>query len=386
MISPKFFRKDVPHKKLGDLVVFLDHLRKPITASDRVAGLIPYYGANGIQGYVKDFLFDEDLVLLAEDGGHFEDADRGVAYKVSGKTWVNNHAHVLRPTKNINVDYLFRVLQNLDLTAYINGTTRAKLTKANAASIEIPIPPFAEQQRIAALLDTAEHILKQRESAIAKLDQLAQSVFVDMFGSQTWEVHKLSAICDLQNGYAFKSDDYVDESDVLNCRMSNIRPNGDFDIFYNARYLSSNFSEKYKEFLLKDGDVIIAMTDMAGEPKILGVPTIVDTKGKKLLLNQRVGKLVFKKQNTLNIDYLKFALTQRSIKNYFKKFANGGVQINLGKADLLSVPIAIPNYEQQIIFSQKIQKIFKLKHVENFELDKLKKLQSSLQHQSFAVN
>lgn len=248
------------------------------------------------------------------------------------------------------------------------------------------VPPLAEQQRIAAILDTADHILKQRESAIAKLDQLAQSVFVEMFGSQAWEVHKLSAICDLQNGYAFKSDDYVDESDVLNCRMSNIRPNGDFDIFYNARYLSSNFSEKYKEFLLKDGDVIIAMTDMAGEPKILGVPTIVDTKGKKLLLNQRVGKLVFKKQNILNIDYLKFALTQRSIKNYFKKFANGGVQINLGKSDLLSVPIAIPSYELQIIFSQKIQKLFKLKQVEIVELEKIKKLQSSLQHQSFAVN
>lgn len=254
------------------------------------------------------------------------------------------------------------------------------------ADFNFSLPPLAEQQRIAALLDTADRILKLRESAIAKLDQLAQSVFVDMFGSQTWEVHKLSTICDLQNGYAFKSDDYVDKSDVLNCRMSNIRPNGDFDIFYNARYLHNNFSEKYKEFLLNDGDVIIAMTDMAGEPKILGVPTIVDTKGKKLLLNQRVGKLVFKKQNTLNIDYLKFALTQRSIKNYFKKFANGGVQINLGKSDLLSVPISIPSYEQQIIFSQKIQKIFKLKHIEITELDKIKNLQSSLQHQSFAVN
>lgn len=180
MISPKLFRKDVPHKKLGDLVIFLDHIRKPITASEREAGLIPYYGANGIQDYVKDFLFDEDLVLLAEDGGHFEDADRGVAYKVSGKTWVNNHAHVLQPTEIINVDYLFRVLQNLDLTAYINGTTRAKLTKANAARIEIPLPPLAEQQRIAALLDTADRILRLREAAIAKLDELEASVFLQL--------------------------------------------------------------------------------------------------------------------------------------------------------------------------------------------------------------
>jgi type I restriction enzyme S subunit len=272
------------------------------------------------------------------------------------------------------------------ISSFAKGATRVRISRKNLSHIQIEFPPLAEQQRIAELLDTADRILKQRESAIAKLDQLAQSVFVDMFGSQYWEVHKLSTICDLQNGYAFKSDDYVDKSDVLNCRMSNIRPNGDFDIFYNARYLHNSFSEKYKEFLLNDGDVIIAMTDMAGEPKILGVPTIVDTKGKKLLLNQRVGKLVFKKQKTLNIDYLKFALIQRSVKNYFKKFANGGVQINLGKTDLLSVPIAIPSYEQQINFSQKIQKIFVLKEVQNFELQKFIKLQSSLQHQLFAVH
>lgn len=345
----------------------------------------PYkvYGANGVIGNHTKFNHATPQVLITCRG-----ATCGTINVSEAMAWINGNAMVVRPKKSdVDLNFLKHFLTSgVDLNVAITGAAQPQITRQSLSPIKIQLPPLAEQQRIAAILDTADHILKQRESAIAKLDQLAQSVFVDMFGSQAWEVHKLSAICDLQNGYAFKSDDYVDDSDVLNCRMSNIRPNGDFDIFYNARYLSSNFSEKYKEFLLKDGDVIIAMTDMAGEPKILGVPTIVDTKGKKLLLNQRVGKLVFKKQNILNIDYLKFALTQRSIKNYFKKFANGGVQINLGKADLLSVPIAIPSYEQQIIFSQKIQKIFKLKNIENFELDKLRKLQSSLQHQSFAVN
>ena len=162
-----------------------------------------------------------------------------------------------------------------------------------------------------------------------------------------WPTVKLGDICDLQNGFAFKSNDYVEISNVLNCRMSNIRPNGNFDIFYHPKYLPENFVQQYKEYLLKDGDVIIAMTDLAGEPKILGVPTIVDTKGKFLLLNQRVGKLVFKNGVNIKIEYLKHVLSRPEVKKYYRKFAGGGLQINLGKQDLLSISIPLPPIEEQ---------------------------------------
>jgi len=89
------------------------------------------------------------------------------------------------------------------------------------------------------------------------------------------EVVKLSSICDLQNGYAFKSNDYVESSNTLSCRMSNIRPGGRFDLDYNPRFLPDSFKKKYDQYLLKDGDLVIAMTDLANNPKILGVPTIV---------------------------------------------------------------------------------------------------------------
>jgi len=162
-----------------------------------------------------------------------------------------------------------------------------------------------------------------------------------------WPTVKLGEICDLQNGYAFKSGDYVEQSNVLNCRMSNIRPNGLFNIFYHPKYLPENFAQTYANFLLKDGDVIIAMTDLAGEPKILGVPTIVDTQGKNILLNQRVGKLVFKKNTDIKIEYLKYVLSRPEVKKYYKKFAGGGLQINLGKQDLLSISIPLPPLAEQ---------------------------------------
>ncbi|MGI2184670.1 restriction endonuclease subunit S [Shewanella oncorhynchi] len=163
----------------------------------------------------------------------------------------------------------------------------------------------------------------------------------------SWPIVKLGDVCDLQNGYAFKSSDYVEESNTLSCRMSNIRPGGVFNIDYNSRFLPDEFAEKYKQFLLKDGDVIIAMTDLADSPKILGVPTVVKTTGRNILLNQRVGKLVIRDTSIIHFPYLKLALNYPRVRDIYKKYAGGGLQINLGKSDLLSVEIPLPPLAEQ---------------------------------------
>ncbi|MFK7079001.1 restriction endonuclease subunit S [Flavobacterium oreochromis] len=159
---------------------------------------------------------------------------------------------------------------------------------------------------------------------------------------------KLGNICDLQNGFAFKSSDYVEFSNTLCCRMSNIRPNATFDIDYNPKYLPDSFSIKFKDYLLNDGDLIIAMTDMANDPKILGVPTQVFTNGKKLLLNQRVGKLVNFDTKKVYVPYVKLALSRNELKEYYKKFAGGGIQLNISKQNILNIKIPLPELQEQI--------------------------------------
>ena len=159
--------------------------------------------------------------------------------------------------------------------------------------------------------------------------------------------YKLGDLCDLVNGYAFKSKDYVEESNTLICRMSNIRPGGYFDINYSRKFVPDNFKELYRDYILKDGDLIIAMTDLANDPKILGVPTIVNTEGYELLLNQRVGKLVIKSIDIVNPKYLSYILTHSSYKEYYKKFAAGGLQINISKKDILNILVPIPELEIQ---------------------------------------
>src|SRR5438477_447020 len=100
---------------------FLDHMRVPVnsTERDKRRGAYPYYGANGLQGQIDDFIFDEPLVLLAEDGGFFFDGERPVSYRVDGKCWVNNHAHVLRPLPDVDRDWLHWVIGFQDLTHLI---------------------------------------------------------------------------------------------------------------------------------------------------------------------------------------------------------------------------------------------------------------------------
>jgi type I restriction enzyme S subunit len=157
----------------------------------------------------------------------------------------------------------------------------------------------------------------------------------------------LSSICDLKNGFAFKSKDYVDSSNTLSCRMSSIRPGGNFDLEHNQRFLPDTYAEVYSDYLLNDGDIVIAMTDLAGDPKILGVPTIVNTGGKKLLQNQRVGKLVITNSSKVFIPYLQYALNRPSNKSYYKKFAGGGLQINVSKKDILNNSVPLPPIDQQ---------------------------------------
>jgi type I restriction enzyme S subunit len=147
--------------RLGDVCDFLDSRRIPINDAERqkrIAGkakseLFPYYGANGQVGWIDGYLFDEPLILLAEDGGNFGSKEKPIAYAVCGRYWVNNHAHVLRPRAGLDFDYCLHAIRiRPDVGELVSGSTRAKLNQEIAASIPLPLPPLPEQQRIGAFL------------------------------------------------------------------------------------------------------------------------------------------------------------------------------------------------------------------------------------------
>ena len=170
------------YRNLEDLCQVLDSKRIPITANKRTPGPYPYYGANGVQDYINEYIFDDDLVLLAEDGGNFGSTDKPIAYRVSGKCWVNNHAHVLKPNNEINVDYLCYSLMFYNTGSLVNGATRKKLTQATMRTMRIPWVPIVEQIEIVDKLKKTAAIIDKKELILRRLDQLIKSRFIELFG------------------------------------------------------------------------------------------------------------------------------------------------------------------------------------------------------------
>jgi len=158
-----------------------------LNASQRAGreGPYPYYGANGQVDSIDDYRYEGPHVLVAEDGGYFDEPSRGVAYEVNGRFWVNNHAHVLRPHRGIEIGLLTRLLNTVKWMPYVSGTTRLKLTQAQLRKVQLPLPPLNEQRRIVARLEELTTRTKAARAALEAipplLNRFRQSVLAAAF-------------------------------------------------------------------------------------------------------------------------------------------------------------------------------------------------------------
>lgn len=168
---------EVEWKTLGDLAENLDSKRKPITSGLREAGEIPYYGASGIVDYVKDYIFDGDYLLVSEDGANLLARNTPIAFSISGKTWVNNHAHVLKFETYAERKYVEYYLNSIDLTPYISGAAQPKLNKKNLESINIPNPAPKEKERIVAILDKFDSLTCSIKEGLPREIELRQKQY-----------------------------------------------------------------------------------------------------------------------------------------------------------------------------------------------------------------
>lgn len=173
-------------KKLPDISENLDSKRVPVTKKDRSNGIYPYYGASGIVDYVNDYLFDEDLLCISEDGANLLMRTYPIAFPISGKVWVNNHAHVLRFKSMITQKYIEYYFNVLKLDEYITGAAQPKLTQKALNSIPIDIPKkIDDQRRIVARLDSLSGHVRELEEiskkTIAECDALKQALLRKVF-------------------------------------------------------------------------------------------------------------------------------------------------------------------------------------------------------------
>lgn len=172
-----FEEGEVEWKTLGDLGENLDSKRKPITSGLREAGSIPYYGASGIVDYVKDYIFDGDFLLISEDGANLLARNTPIAFSISGKSWVNNHAHVIKFDSYAERRYVEYYLNSIDLSPYISGAAQPKLNKKNLESIRIPNPSPEDKERIVSILDKFDALTNSINEGLPREIELRQKQY-----------------------------------------------------------------------------------------------------------------------------------------------------------------------------------------------------------------
>ena len=206
----KGFTDDWEQRKLGEIVEFLDTMRKPLEEAKRVPGPYPYYGASGIVDYVEDYIFDEELVLLSEDGANITDRNYPVCFLASGKYWVNNHAHVLRTKNGHENNFICNSLERKDYNQYNSGMAMPKLNKEECRSIPVSCPSCEEQKRIGDYFRNLDHLITLHQRECDETKKLKKFMLQKMFPkngeknpeirfagfTDDWEQRKLGEICE----------------------------------------------------------------------------------------------------------------------------------------------------------------------------------------------
>lgn len=170
-------------KPLGKICTNYDSRRIPITEKDRVKGEIPYIGASGVIDYINDFIFDEDLLCVSEDGANLVARTYPIAFSISGKTWVNNHAHVLKFSHKYTQDIVESYLNMINLQDFLTGMAQPKLNRAKLDIIPIPLPEEEEQQKIADCLSEVDKIITEQSNKVEQLKAHKKGLMQGLFPS-----------------------------------------------------------------------------------------------------------------------------------------------------------------------------------------------------------
>lgn len=344
----------------GEIVNVRDSEREPLNKKERQEikgnGSYPYIGANGIVDWVDEYLFDEKILCIAEDGGSW--GKNEVCTQIfDEKCWVNNHAHVVTAKESVLTEYLSYYLNYQDLNSLITGTTRGKLNQTNLKKIEIPLPSLSEQKAIVAKLDRAQRLIDIDQEMLAKYDELIQSVFLEMFGDpvrnpKEWKVKKLGTVCDVGSSKRVYVKELVDEG-IPFYRGQEIGKLSEGESFEQELFLTK---EHYQELI-----------DHSGKPKIgdLLMPSICPDG--RIYLIQDEEKFYFKDGRVLwvksgdseiNSFYLRYHLKALFKANY-SEIASGTTFAELKIFALKKLQILIPPAEIQRKFQTEIERINK---------------------------
>ena len=361
---------------IGDLLINRDGERKPVSSairSKQVNKIYDYYGAAGVIDKVDDYIFDERLLLIGEDGANLLSRSKDNAFFAEGKYWVNNHAHVLDATDKFILDYVAIVINAIKLDDYVTGSAQPKLSQDNLNKIPIYLPPLEEQKRILVEINRLFDLIYKLElgkADLATIVKQAKTKILDLAihgklvpqdpsdepASELlkrinpkaeltcdnghyqnlpsgWAICKLSDLCKIENGFAFSSNDYKTEGTPL-VRISNI-VNNSIDLT-ECVYIQNKTDDR---FIVAKGDLLIAMSGATTGK--MGVYSYEGTS----YLNQRVGNIKIL-DNSLLLTGYRDVYMQSKVHDILK-LAYGGAQPNISASVIGNFDFLLPPVDEQ---------------------------------------
>lgn len=328
----------VEWKTVGECVRILDGQRKPITKAARVAGKYPYYGANGVQDYVADYIFNGIYVLIGEDGSVVTPEGHPIVHWVEGKIWVNNHAHVVEEIQGVSLRYFFYAISNCNVSNLIHGNI-PKLNQSDFKAIMIPVPHIAVQDEIVRILDKFTELEKELEKELElrrKQYEFYRDKLLTFDGGVEWK--KLGEIMTIQRGASPRpilkyitedsngvnwikiGDTSVDSKYVVSC----------------AEKITQEGAKKSR--FLKAGSFILSNSMSFGRPYILKIDGCIH--------DGWISMTDF--ENVITPDFLYHVLMSSVIQYEMRqKASNGGAVSNLNSDIVKSIEIPIPSPTEQ---------------------------------------
>lgn len=386
---------------IGECCDILDHKRIPLNGEerDKIPGHIPYYGANGVQGFISKYIFDENLIAMAEDGGYFDEfANRPIAYRISGKSWVNNHAHILRAKKGYCQDFIFYSVVHKNIFKFIKGGTRSKLNQAELRSIEISIPDsIDEQSKIVGILTKVDETIDQTEKIIDKQERIKTGLMQDLFTKgidkngkirseethkfrdlpigrilEDWDVQSINKKLYMKGRIGWQGLKAAEFLQTGNYLVTGIHFTDDYKVNWDICYRISDFRyEQAPEIQLKVDDVIIT------KDGTIGKLAYIDYLPGKTSLNSHLLVLRPLRDDILP-RYLFYQLMSERFKRFIEDVKIGTTRPALTEANFGKFYLQIPSIKEQIkiirILDLEFNKIFDTKS----QLIKLKRIKAGL--------
>lgn len=372
----KGFTDDWEQRKLGDVANFLDTIRKPLEGAKRIPGPYPYYGASGIVDFVDGYLFDEELVLLSEDGANITDRNYPVCFLATGKYWVNNHAHVLKIKGGNENNFVCNSLEQKDYKKYNSGMAMPKLNQEICREIPILCPNYNEQKKIGDFFRNLDNLITLHQRKYDKLVVIKKSMLEKMFpkNGQTkpeirfsgftddWEQRKLGEYVSIISGEAPSK---FEEGTELYVKVD--------DLNYNDKYVVDTQNKVAEHSTVKrvtKGSVVFPKRGaaiMTNKVRIIGIDSYMDTNMMALTSEK------------LDSEFLYNIISKEGL----YKIADTSTIPQINNKHVEPYEVTIPSLDEQRRIGAYFKQLDHLITLHQRELEKLKKIKLSMLEKMF---